>query len=146
MVLFLSEVLSFCIQEEENNDLLYEYLENSLIWLDTHGKIANFHLLFLLNLTQFLGFYPDVSKKNTLAFDLLEGNFTDAVNGKDVVSGNDFYQFKKLLNLNFNEIEQVSFGKAERQKVLQLILKFYSLHLDGFRNPKSLAIFETVFR
>ena len=145
IVLFLSEVLSNCIQEEENNDSLYEYLEASLIWLDTNGKIANFHILFLLNLSRFLGFYPDISNKNTLGFDLLEGNFTDSINNKNVVSGNDFYQFKKLLNINFDEIEKVSFSKAERQRVLQIIIRYFELHLEGFRNPKSITILETVF-
>ena len=51
VVLFLSEVLSSSIQEEEQNKTLYSYLETAFIWLDTHDKIANFHLLFLLNLT-----------------------------------------------------------------------------------------------
>ena len=50
VVLFLSEVLSYSIKEEEKNKALYEYIETGLIWLDIHDKIANFHLLFLLNL------------------------------------------------------------------------------------------------
>ena len=36
------------IQEEEENTVLFEYLETAFLWLDTHDKIANFHLLFLL--------------------------------------------------------------------------------------------------
>lgn len=73
IVLFLSEILTSAIQEEENNTLLYEYLERSLIWFDSHEQISNFHLLFLLNLTKFLGFYPDVSQSNKNGFHLREG-------------------------------------------------------------------------
>ena len=62
IVLFLSEVLSYVIREEEQNEDLYNYLEAGLIWLDTHDSIANFHLLFLLNLSSFLGFYPDTEE------------------------------------------------------------------------------------
>ncbi|MFK8058751.1 MAG: DNA repair protein RecO [Polaribacter sp.] len=145
VVLFLSEILSNSILEEEKNKALFEYLETGLIWLDIHDKIANFHLLFLLNLTRFLGFYPDLSEKEKIGFDLLEGGFSDYTSNKNVISGNHFYQFKKLLGINFDGIEKVSFSKQERQTVLKIIIRYFELHLDGFRNPKSLQILETVF-
>ncbi|QXP71464.1 DNA repair protein RecO [Polaribacter sp. R2A056_3_33] len=145
VVLFLSEVLSYAIKEEEKNEGLYEYLESGLIWLDLHDKIANFHLLFLLNLTRFLGFYPDLSDADKLGFDLSEGGFSDLTSQKNLISGNYYYQFKKLLGITFDEIENVSFGKQERQIVLKIIIQYFELHLDGFRKPKSLQILETVF-
>ncbi|AUC21370.1 MULTISPECIES: DNA repair protein RecO [Polaribacter] len=145
VVLFLSEVLSYAIKEEEKNEGLYEYLESGLIWLDLHNKIANFHLLFLLNLTRFLGFYPDLSDADKLGFDLSEGVFSDLTSQKNLISGNYYYQFKKLLGITFDEIENVSFGKQERQIVLKIIIQYFELHLDGFRKPKSLQILETVF-
>ena len=145
VVLFLSEVLSSSIQEEEQNKTLYSYLETAFIWLDTHDKIANFHLLFLLNLTGFLGFYPDMSEKTKIGFNLLEGNFSDNTQDKNVIYRNDFYQFKKLLGINFDAIENVSYSKDERQLVLQMIIQYFKLHLDSFRKPKSLQVLETVF-
>lgn len=145
VVLFLSEVLSSSIQEEEKNKNFYEYLETAFIWLDLHDKIANFHLLFLLNATRFLGFYPDFEDQNQLSLDLLSGNYSDSISKKNVISGNELYQFKKLININFDTIENVSFSKNERQLVLQIIIKFYELHLEGFRKPKSLQVLETVF-
>ena len=47
IVLFLSEVLYKSLREEESNPLLFEYLENAVLWLDSHDTVANFHLLFL---------------------------------------------------------------------------------------------------
>ncbi|ARV15576.1 DNA repair protein RecO [Polaribacter sp. SA4-12] len=145
VVMFLSEVLSYSIKEEEENSQLFDYLETGLIWLDLHDKIANFHLLFLLNLTRFLGFYPDLSEKDKLGFDLVEGNFTDVTSQKNIIYGNNYYQFKKLLGINFDSIENVSFNKHERQVVLKIIIRYFELHLDGFKKPKSLQILETVF-
>ena len=145
VVMFLSEVLSHSIKEEEENIALFEYLETSFSWLDLHDKIANFHLLFLLNFSRFLGFYPDLSDKDKLGFDLLEGNFTDLTSHKNIISGNHFYQFKKLLGINFDGIEKVSFSKQERQTVLKIIIRYFELHLDGFKHPKSLQILEAVF-
>jgi DNA repair protein RecO (recombination protein O) len=145
VVLFLSEVLSNSIQEEEQNLALYEYLETAFIWLDVHDRVANFHLLFLLNLSGFLGFYPDTSDKNKKGFDLLEGVFSDNIHEKNVISKNDFYQFKKLLGIIFDTLENVTYSKEERQLVLKVIIQYFKLHLDSFRNPKSLQVLETVF-
>lgn len=145
VVLFLSEVLSNAIQEEEQNTTLYEYLETALQWLDLHDNVANFHLLFLLNLTGFLGFYPDLSDTKKNGFDLLEGVYSDNYANKNVIYKNDFYQFKKLLGINFDAIQEVSFSKEERQVVLQIIIQYFKLHLGNFRNPKSLQVLETVF-
>lgn len=145
VVLFLSEVLTNAIQEEEQNTTLYEYLETALQWLDLHDNVANFHLLFLLNLTGFLGFYPDLSDTKKNGFDLLEGVYSDNYANKNVIYKNDFYQFKKLLGINFDTIQEVSFSKEERQVVLQIIIQYFKLHLGNFRNPKSLQVLEIVF-
>ncbi|WP_026775614.1 DNA repair protein RecO [Polaribacter sp. Hel_I_88] len=145
VVFFLSEILASSIQEEEQNKTLYSYLETAFTWLDVHDKIANFHLLFLLNLTGFLGFYPDTSQKDKIGFNLLEGNFSNNTADKNVLFKNDFYQFKKLLGINFDTIENVSYSKDERQLVLQMIIEYFKLHLDSFRKPKSLQVLETIF-
>lgn len=145
VVLFLSEVLSKVIQEEEQNESLYSYLEGSLNWLDTEEKASNFHLLFLLNLTYFLGCYPDISEKNKIGFDLLEGKFSENYANKNVIYKNDFYQFKKLLGINFDALQKVSYNKKERQLVLRIILQYFKLHLGTFKDPKSLQVLETVF-
>jgi DNA repair protein RecO (recombination protein O) len=92
-----------------------------------------------------LGFYPDITEIDKKGFNLIEGNFTNSIYQKNVVYGNVFFQFKKLLGIDFDSIEKVSFSKQERQSILQMIFQYFQLHLDGFRNPKSLQILEAVF-
>ena len=145
IVLFLSETLSSTIQEEESNEALFSFLETSFIWLDTNDKTSNFHLLFLLNLTRFLGFYPDTTNNNFSYFNLINGNFSEAAIEKEVVFGENLVLFKKLLGTNFDSIESIKFNQQERQQVLQIIIRYFELHLDGFRRPKSLKVLETVF-
>lgn len=145
IVLFLSEILSSIIKEEEKNEVLYKYIETGLIWLDTHDNIANFHLLFLLNLSRFLGFYPEVSGSNKIAFNLLEGRFTDSEYEKLSISGNELILFKNLLGINFDAISLISYNKNERQVILRTIIRYFELHLEGFKEPKSLGVLETVF-
>ena len=70
VVLFLSEVLSSALREEEANTSLFQYLTNSLSWFDMQDNLANFHILFLLSLTKHLGFYPDVHDIEQPYFDM----------------------------------------------------------------------------
>lgn len=145
ILMFLSEVLSSIIQEEEENKSLYIYIETALIWLDTHTEVSNFHLLFLLNLSKFLGFYPDVSEKDKSVFSLIDGRFVNSSYEKLIISGDKLLLFKSLLGINFDAINTISYNKEERQVILQVIIQYFELHLEGFKKPKSLAVLEAVF-
>ena len=130
IVLFLSEMVSNAIQEEEENASLYHYLENAFSWLDSNNEVSNFHLLFLLNLTQFLGVYPDLSGSDKEGFNLMEGSFVEFTSEKEVIFGNNLVQFKKLLGINFDTINGVLFNKKERQQVLRIIIRYFELHFS----------------
>lgn len=145
IVMFLSEILNSSVQEEEENKPLYDYLESALFWLDMNDDVSNFHLLFLLNLTKFLGCYPDTTDRGKEGFNLIEGKFVWPSPEKEVLSGGDVVQFKKLLGISFDTINSVSFSKKERQQVLRIIIRYFNLHLEGFKQPKSLDVLETVF-
>jgi DNA repair protein RecO (recombination protein O) len=44
-----------------------------LFWLDAHDEIANFHLILLLEVSKYLGFYPDISDIDMPFFEMTEG-------------------------------------------------------------------------
>ena len=144
IALFLAEIVHFSIREEEQNNALYQYLETSFVWLDTHDNISNFHLLFLLNLTKFLGFYPETEGISNPYFDLGEGKFTNQKR-LNTVSGENLDQFKKLLGINFDVLHLVSFSAGNRQVVLSILIQYFELHLSGFKKPKSLNVLKAVF-
>jgi len=144
IALFLAEILYYAIQEEEENTALYQYLETSFLWLDVHDKVSNFHLLFLLNLTKFLGFYPKLNHVEYPYFDLVEGGFTTKKHFQ-VIFGENLMQFKKLLGINFDVLSQINFSSTNRQTILNMLIQYYELHLSGFKKPKSLSILKSVF-
>ena len=145
IVLFLSEVLSKAIQEEEKNILLFDYLEKALVWFDSHHQISNFHLLFLLNLTKFFGFYPDISSIDKAGFLLKEGLFTNDLYENEIVKGHELFLLRELLGTNFDRLKFLNFSKAERLKLLRVLIRYFEFHLADFKVPKSLSILETVF-
>jgi DNA repair protein RecO (recombination protein O) len=144
IALFLAEIVYYSIREEEQNNTLYQYLETSFLWLDTHDDSSNFHLLFLLNLTKFLGFYPETNAVNKSYFDLIEGKFTN-YNKVNTVFGENLLQFKKLLGINFEVLHTIDFSAKNRQSVLSILIQYFELHLEGFKQPKSLKVLKSVF-
>lgn len=143
IVIFLSEMLHHSIREEEKNDNLFSFLETALLWLDTHEEMANFHLILLLEITKFLGFYPDLSEKELPFFELTEGVFTP-YHGISCLSEHETFLFRKLTGLKFDSDQKV-FAGTERQILLKILLDYYSAHLDGFKKPKSLEVLKEVF-
>lgn len=143
IVLFLSEMLHHSIQEEEANEPLFLYLETALLWLDTHDETANFHLILLLEITKYLGFYPDISDSEFPFFEMTEGVFTP-FHAISSLSEHETNLFKKLLDLKFDN-DQKTFHVIERQLLLKIIIDYYTYHLQGFKNPKSLAVLKEVF-
>ncbi|MEO0571096.1 MAG: DNA repair protein RecO [Bacteroidota bacterium] len=145
LVLFLAEILSIVIQEEEENIGLFQYLEYSLFWLDRHDGINDFHLLFLLELTKYLGFYPDASSIERPYFDLLEGCFLSSPSLNPVLEGDSLKNFKQFLGINFDGLFTIKMNNDQRQELLKKLLLYFELHLHGFRTPKSLAVLNAVF-
>ena len=143
IVLFLSEILHHSIREEEENESLFIFLETAFVWLDTHDEVTNFHLIFLLELTKFLGFYPDNTEIHLPYFDIQEGHFTK-YQGINCTSENESVLLKKLLELKFDS-SQKFFNSIERQQLLKLLIEYYSIHLVGFKKPKSLEVLKEVF-
>ena len=79
--LFITELLSHVIVEEEQNAPLFAYISSSVQLLDRLEKgIANFHICFLYNLGIFLGIEPDTSTYvKGSRFDMLNGVFTTGI-------------------------------------------------------------------
>ncbi len=144
IAVFLSEVLTKALREEEANHKLFTYLETTFIWLDTHTMSANFHLLFLMNLTKYLGFYPE-KESDSLYFDLEEGKFSNQLLSNQYISGENLEHFKMLLGTNFDVLHELNFNKKVRQTILENIIQYFQLHLPGFSKPKSLEVLKAVF-
>ena len=145
IVMFLAEVLSHTLHEEEQNETLYNYLETALRWLDTHTEYANFHLLFLLKLTKYLGFYPEEQHLDYNFFNLLDGTFETKPTSKYAVSGENLNLLKQLLGTKFVALSSIKISGAQRQSFLNMILLYFELHLGSFKTPKSLQILNQVF-
>ena len=145
ITMFLSEILSCVLLEEEENNVLFSYLETTLQWLDTHQEYANFHLLFLFKLTKYLGFYPDENDMGLEFFNLQDGKFVSKAEHIHTISGENIVLLKQLLGTTFDAINTLKINAKQRQSFLNMMLRYFELHLGSFKQPKSLQVFNQVF-
>ena len=146
--LFIAEILYKTIREQEANAGLFDFLYHNIQLLDlkTEG-IPNFHLYFLLQLSKYLGFYPtnNYSLDKTY-FDLQNGYF---VASKPVhsyyVNPETSQNLSKILLFSDNQHAEVTLSYNQRITLLDKIVDYYYLHIEGLTNIKSLAILKEVF-
>lgn len=143
IVLFLSEILHHSIKEEEKNETLFTFLETAFQWLDTHDEVSNFHLILMLEMTKFLGFYPEISNRELNHFEMIDGVFSP-FQGTSCLSLHETSLLNRLIDLKFEDTNK-NFASIERQLLLKILLDYYAIHLDGFRKPKSLDVLKEVF-
>lgn len=145
VIFFLGEVLRNAVKEEEANPNLYEFLSSSLRWFDQQEKAPNFHLLFLLKLTRYLGFYPDDSQKDVPFFNLTDGTFQEVETNDYCISDGKLALLRCLLGTDFEALHQIKLNKQQRSEFLVMLLDYYTLHLHGFQKPKSLTVLNELF-
>ena len=71
VAMFLSEVLIKCLKVEEKNEDLFNFLECSFVDFDQNDFEDEFHIQFLVGLSYYLGFFPNMEKSNLKYFDLI---------------------------------------------------------------------------
>ncbi len=142
IALFLSEVFHNAIKEEVKNEALYTFLETALLWFDHHEKVVNFHLITLLQITKYLGFYPQQNTSNPY-FELSEGIFVSYPTANCLTQG-ETTLFKTLLQLKYDSSQNL-FSAKQRQILLKILIDYYLLNIDSFKKPKSLEVLREVF-
>lgn len=149
IAMYLAEFLHHALRAEPASPALFEYIYHSILWLDTrHGSIANFHLIFLLRLTRFLGLFPDVSEvQPDMYFDLENCTFcTLPPTHPHYLLPAEAARLPLLLRLRYETMHVVTMTSAERNHFLDLVGDYYRLHCPGFPRLKSLDVLREVFR
>ena len=143
LAIFVSEILAKVCQEEHENHPLYNFLENQLHLLDaSDAQLGLFHLYFLIELSSFLGFKPSVPLRKILYFDMMEGTFeTSKPLHAHYLSEDETVLLCKLLNKE----RPSKIDKAVKMSLLDKLLEYYKIQIDGFRDIKSLEIIKMLF-
>ncbi|MDR2765757.1 MAG: DNA repair protein RecO [Tannerella sp.] len=148
IVLFLAEILYRAVHTKEPDARLFEYLYESIRWLELSDEgVANFHLVFLIHLVHYLGVYPNVeSYRPGGYFDMMNGIFTGVPpEHRHYLDETESIVFYRLLRMNYANMAVYAFSRHERSRIICRILEYYRLHLPDFPEIKSFAILQSLF-
>ena len=148
LAMFLNEVLYKAVKQQAADENLFDFVFSAIECLDheTTG-LANFHLLFLVKLTRYLGFYPDrYFAGEADYFDLKNGTFSRyKPEGILYLSPPHTQHFTMLLQIGFENLSQVKLTNDNRRYLIQKLLEYYALHIEGFGNVRSHEVLEEIF-
>lgn len=128
IAIFISEVLNKTVKDESHAQEIFEFLYHALILLDhQQTAVENFHLIFLIKLSRFLGFGAHQSNE---------------ILGARMLDPEEENILKKLLQTDFTEV--IPMTNMQRRNVLEAILRFYSLHIESLGEIKSVQVLREV--
>lgn len=149
ITMYLAEFLHHALHAEPASETLFDYIYHSILWLDAAQRgIANFHLIFLLRLTRFLGLFPEVAEvRPGMYFDLENCAFCLLPpQHPHYLQPDEAARLPVLLRLRYESMHLVPMTSTERNRFLDLIGDYYRLHCPGFPHLKSLDVLREVFR
>lgn len=148
LAIFLAEVLHKTLKHTEADEHLYCFLEKSVFALDecTDG-LGNFHLCFLMQLCEYLGFSPsDERVDDARFFDLQNGVFEYfQPNHPYFLQKENVEAFKVLTKMNFGTLHTLPLSKARRAELLNAMMDYYKLHLADFQTIKSVEVLQDIW-
>jgi DNA repair protein RecO (recombination protein O) len=126
--IFINEVLNKTVKEESHAQEVFDFLFDAVCVLDgMKDTYENFHLMFMLKLSRYLGFGAQ-NINEVLGVRVTDKETEDAL--------------KKLMLSDYRE--HVNISNDQRRIILELILKFYSDHIDTFGEMRSVQILKEV--
>jgi DNA repair protein RecO (recombination protein O) len=142
---FLNEVLCKCLKEHTANAELYQFITGAYKYLDKKENLTNdFHIYFLFELSKFLGFEPhNTFDNNNPYFDTREGKYTHMQLGFPL--GFDKNQSMLFLELFDNDLLAKKFTASQRSELLECLLAYYKMHVEGFNELRSYQVLKEVF-
>lgn len=132
VAMFIIEILNKAVKEQSQTEELYQFIEASLIHLDELEQgIENFHLFFLINLSRYLGFGPQMSG--------------EILGGRLIPIEDEKILQQLILNQPREQSKVITPTNEQRRELLEILVRFYQVHVEQFGEVKSLAVLREVF-
>lgn len=138
--MFIGEILRNILRNIIHKDIaLYQYIKYSFDILENiNTSKANFHIVFLIGLSRYLGIYPNIyGEDDELYFSIEEACMLKNQIGL-CLSIEESSIFKKIVKINYRNMNLFRFSRNERNQVLDHIISYYRYHMPEIGTIKSL--------
>ena len=149
VALFVTELLTVLLREGQPDPHLFNYIEMAIGRLAnaTTRQAANFHICFLLHLARIVGIEPDWETfAPGLALNLDEGLFCPASTvAPRMLSVDESAAAARLSRITFDNMGWFRFSRQQRNRALDVILAYFSLHYAPLASLRSLEVVRMLF-
>lgn len=133
---FMAEVLRKTLPDQQADEELFLFIMEKLQQLEQDIPLYYEALIFLCDLTKFLGITPLISGDSPV-FDVREGIIgVYAAENSALINGPEVVLLKNL----FSKQEVNNFDKGIRDKALNLLLSYYSVHIPSMKQVETLQV------
>ncbi len=129
VAMFLNELLNKAVKDQSHADEICAFLIDAFIALDQLPSVANFHLVFMVKLSRYLGFGPQT------AAEVMEGW---------PATPQEEEALKLLFTANFDQ--PLPIDGMLRRSLLDILLTFYRRHIENFGTMHSVEVLKEVFQ
>ncbi len=148
IALFIAEIMYKTLREIEPNKPLFDFIYNSIHILDRKtGGIENYHLVFLLLLSKYLGISPVDEDRKSIEFGVMQPpEFKKSDKGLSfLLTEEERRAMTQLHEYSFENLEKIKIDNNTRIGLLEKFVEYFKLHLEGTGTIKSLAVLKEVF-
>lgn len=133
--MFIAEILMKVLVEKEKELIMYKFIEKTILGLNESANLnSNYPIIFLLKLSEYLGFYPLLSLEK-------KGSDLD-LNSSEIyknLSRENILYLQKILNN-----QPVLIPSENKSQVLKSIQKYYGSHHYNIENLKSYEVIRSL--
>lgn len=146
--IFMAEVLYRVIKEEESNPMLANFLISSIQYMDTMEEpSADFHIIFMFQLSRHLGFYPQNNfGGGNMFFNLARGKFKSQAGDPEIVLDTEASElWNRYMLADLQGVKKLGFSGVQRKITLDNLVRYYKMHVSGMGEVRSLEILHAFF-
>jgi len=141
LAIFIAEISSKVLQENEQNSGLFKFVWEIKQKLYNANTIdENFALLFMLNLSKYLGFFPSTENINAPFFNLETGEFSGKAFNLNIYLNEEKTTILKHLLLG----KKINIPQELKSELLKDIMHYFILHHYNLSNITSHLIIESL--
>jgi len=147
------ELIDKTVNGEESHSQLFNLTKNILSAInDNKGKLNSLFWFFQLHLLSFLGFKPNLTNCPRCNSDIISAVFSYGElfcnncieRGSVELSMNSVNFLKKLNDILIDDISSLKASALERKEVGEFLKQYYSFHIEGLKEIKSLKVMESI--
>lgn len=148
IAIFIAEIIYKTLHEAESNPSMFNFLNHSIQFLDLMRKgISNFHLVFLIQYSKYLGIFPQIQ------LDQLNEETTREKFENQLMEDTPFLNLSKdaremlseLTRKSFQNLEHIDINSQIRIELLEKLVEFYKIHFENIAQINSLKVLKEIF-